>query len=71
MPHGSTRMQRKLQGLKTRIWRYNTQIRDELKRPLPDWLRMRKLKAAKLKAKDRVAQTLQGSQPLVRSLQPK
>ncbi|MEP2030272.1 MAG: hypothetical protein ABJI96_16355 [Paracoccaceae bacterium] len=59
-----SQMELKLLRLKARISRYNAQIRREAKRPLPDWLRMRKLKVAKLKAKDRVARimrTLQSS----------
>lgn len=55
MPHQLKKLHFDLHRLKARIARYNVQIQNELKRPLPDWLRMRKLKVAKLKAKDRIA----------------
>ena len=64
MSERATQLQSKLLRLKSRISRYNAQIRGEAKRPHPDWLRMRKLKVAKLKTKDRIARivrTLQSS----------
>ncbi|MBV1894961.1 MAG: DUF465 domain-containing protein [Rhodobacteraceae bacterium] len=55
MPHQIKRIHFDLLGLKARVARYNAQIQDEMKTPFPDRLRMRKLKIAKLKAKDRMA----------------
>ncbi|MEH6646637.1 DUF465 domain-containing protein [Sulfitobacter sp.] len=38
----------------------NAQVREEMKRPRPDWLQLRALKAARLKAKDRIIASLDG-----------
>ncbi len=46
------------EALKRKIASLNAQVGDEMKRPLPDWLRVRALKATRLKAKDRITALL-------------
>lgn len=65
MPHQLKQLRFDLLRLKARTAQYNTQIQAEMRRPLPDWLHMRKLKIAKLTAKDRIARLTQRTRALV------
>lgn len=59
MPQSLKKRHIDLRRLKSRILLYNVQIQEEMRRPLPNWLRMRKLKVAKLNTKDRIARISQ------------
>ncbi len=51
------------EALKRKLSSLNTQFREEMKRPLPEWLKLRALKANWLTAKDRIIFLLSGNRP--------
>ncbi len=51
------------EALKHKLSSLNTQVREEMKRPLPEWLKLHALKANWLTARDRIITLLSGHRP--------
>ena len=69
-----SRLTRKIEGLKARHAALKSEIEAEMRRPMPDWQRLRRLKSTRLRVKDvlhacraaRDAITLRAPRPVMR-----
>ncbi len=70
MANTPSRLTRKIEGLKARHAALKSEIEAEMRRPMPDWQRLRRLKSTRVRVKD-VLQTCRTARDAMRLRAPR